>query len=196
MTVATSTKRPRISPLTDAELTPEARELLPKSSDLSGGRPLNIFLTLARHPKLFKRWMVFGTHVLLKSTVPARERELVILRTGWLCRSEYEFGQHTRIGRACGLSNDEIRRITVGPEAPEWSDRDRVLLSAADELHERYTISDETWRALSRDWSEQQIMDLIFAIGQYTLVSMVLNALGVELEDGAEGFPAGVSPNT
>lgn len=186
-----SATKVRIPPLTDAELTPEARELLPKGSDLGGARPLNIFLTLVRHPKLFKRWMVFGTHVLFKSTLPARDRELVILRTGWLCRSEYEFGQHTRIGRACGLSEDEIRRVTFGTDAPGWSDRDRLLLTAADELHERYRIADDTWQALVRELTEHQIIDLVFAIGQYTLVSMVLNTFGVELEDGAEGFPAG-----
>jgi 4-carboxymuconolactone decarboxylase len=179
----------RVAPLTEAELSPEAREILPKS-DL-GGRTLNIFLTLARHPKLLKRWLVFGSHVLGKSTVPAREREIVILRTGWLCRSEYEFGQHTRIGRLCGLSDDEILRITVGPDAPGWSDRDRVVLRATDELHEDYRIGDETWTMLARDWNEQQLMDLVFAIGQYTLVSMALNTLGVQLEDGAEGFPSG-----
>lgn len=182
-------KNPRIPPLPESEWTPEIRELLPRSSGVSGASPLNIFTTLARHPGLFKRWMVFGTHVLFKSTLPHRERELVILRTGWLCKSEYEFGQHTRIGRASGLTDDEIRRITLGPDAPGWSDVDGVLLRATDELHERQMISDATWTHLRTTWNELQLFDLVFAIGQYTLVSMFLNTIGVQLEPGAEGFP-------
>jgi alkylhydroperoxidase family enzyme len=182
-------KTPRIPPLPESEWTPEVRDLLPRSSGVSGNSPLNIFTTLARHPGLFKRWMVFGTHVLFKSTLPHRERELVILRTGWLCKSEYEFGQHTRIGRDCGLTDEEIRRITLGPDAPGWSEVDRVLLRATDELHERQVISDATWTALGATWNERQLFDLVFAIGQYTLVSMFLNTIGVQLEQGAEGFP-------
>lgn len=182
-------EKPRIFPLPESEWTDEIRELLPKASGVSGGKPLNIFTTLVRHPGLYKRWSVFGTHVLFKSTLPPRERELVILRTGWLCKSEYEFGQHSRIGRQCGLTDDEIVRITAGPDAPGWSDGDRLLLRAADELHENKIIGDATWNALRTSWNDQQIMDLIFAIGQYTLVSMFLNTIGVELEEGAEGFP-------
>jgi 4-carboxymuconolactone decarboxylase len=177
---------PRIPPLPESEWSPEVRELLPKSGGASGERTLNIFTTLARHPKLLKRWMVFAGHVLSKSTLPARERELVILRTGWLCQSHYEFHQHTRIALASGLSRDEIRKITLGPDA--WSGRDRALLRAADELHADQMIGDETWRELREGLSEQQMIDLLFAIGQYTLVSMVLNTLGVQTENGSEDW--------
>src|SRR5262245_46713004 len=101
--------KPRIEPLTEAEWTSEVREVVP---GLGGARkPLNIFLTLARHPKLLKRWQVFGNHVLSKSTLPARERELAILRTGFLCNSPYEFHQHTRIGLSAGLTPDEIEKL-------------------------------------------------------------------------------------
>jgi alkylhydroperoxidase family enzyme len=64
-----------------------------------------------------RRWLVFGNHVLLKSTVPARKRELVFLRIGWLCESEYEWAQHIRIGKQSGLTDDEVHRIKVGPTA-------------------------------------------------------------------------------
>ena len=177
-------REPRIPPLPESEWTSDTRELLPKSGP--GGKPLNIFTTLVRHAGLFKRWMVFGNHVLAKSTLPAREREIVILRTGWRCKSAYEFRQHTRIGLACGLTQDEIRRLTLGVDA--WSGRDAVLVRAADELHDDQFIGDETWRELREHWNEQQLMDLVFAIGQYTLVSMALNTFGVQLEDGSSEF--------
>jgi len=175
---------PRIAPLPESEWDDETREILQKNSGAGGGRTLNVFATLARHPKLLKRWLVFGAHVLAKSTLPARERELVILRTGFLCQCRYEFHQHTRIGLASGLSAEDIRKVT-GP-LDGWSGRDRVLLQAADELHAHQTISDDTWKALRPSLSDPQILDLLFAIGQYTLVSMVLNTLGVQIEDGTQ----------
>ena len=177
-------RQPRVSPLPESEWTDEIREILPGNP---GGKPLNIFTTLARYPKLLKRWSVFGSHILAKNTLPARERELLILRTGWLCQSAYEFHQHTRVGLASGLTPDEIKLLTE--DASEWRGFDAVLVRAADELHTKYKLSDSTWDALSERLSEQQLFDLLFTVGQYTLVSMVLNTLGVQIEDGSEGFP-------
>jgi alkylhydroperoxidase family enzyme len=151
---------------------------------------LNIYRTLARHPKLAKRWLVFGSHVLGKNTLDPRAREILILRTGWRCKSEYEWGQHARIGKQTGLSDDEIRRIARGPDAPGWDAFDATLLRAADELHDDSFIGDATWQALSVRYGEQQLIDLIFTVGQYTLVCMALNTLGVQLEDGTPGFSA------
>jgi alkylhydroperoxidase family enzyme len=163
-------------------------ELLKYTGSRPGQPVLNIYATIARHPGLAKRWLVFGAHVLGKSTLPARERELVILRTGWRCQSEYEWGQHTRIAKAAGLSDDEIKRIAKGPEAPGWSERDVSLLRATDELHDDCCIAEPTWQALCKHYNEQELLDLIFAIGQYRLVCMALNSLGVQREPGTPGF--------
>jgi alkylhydroperoxidase family enzyme len=173
--------KPRIEPLPESEWSDEVRELLPKSSN---GKVLNIFTTLARYPKLLKRWQVFGNHVLAKSTLPARERELVILRTGFLCKSGYEFHQHTRIGLSSGLTRDEIAKLQR--DATEWTGKDAALIRAADELHADQFISDATWKELAQSWNQEQLMDLVFAIGQYTLVSMALNSFGVQIEEGSK----------
>jgi alkylhydroperoxidase family enzyme len=174
--------KPRVEPLPLEEIDPEIREKI-------AGSPLNIFRTLAHHPGLLKRWLVFGNHVLAKSTLAPRERELVILRVGWLCRSGYEWGQHVVIGKASGLTEEEIERIGAGPGAPGWDPFDAALLRAADELHTDSFIGDATWKALSERLDTQQILDLIFAVGQYHLVSMALNSLGVQLDEGIEGLP-------
>lgn len=171
-----------MQPLDPDALDEETRRYVP-------GDALNIFRTLAHHPKLLKRWLVFGSHVLAKSTLPPRERELAILRTGWRCGAEYEFGQHTVIGRDCGITDDEITALTRPLDEHGWSDHDRVLLEAVDELHDDQCISDETWTKLERVWDDRQRLDLIFTVGQYTLVSMALNSLGVQLDDGIPGFP-------
>ena len=149
----------------------------------------NIYRTLAHHPKLFKRWLVFGSYLLMKSSFPARERELAILRIGWLCRAEYEWGQHVLIGKQEGLLDEEIARIPSGPDADGWSDRDRVILSAVDELHDDAFIGEPTWQALAAHFDTEQLLDLVFTVGQYNLVSMVLNTLGVQLDERLPGFP-------
>ncbi|MFQ5557242.1 MAG: carboxymuconolactone decarboxylase family protein [Acidimicrobiales bacterium] len=179
--------RPRLDPVRDSEATPGQLEVLGRVRR-PDGTALNIFRTLAHHPDLMRRWMVFGNHVLAKSTLEDRDRELLILRIGWLCRAEYEWGQHVQIARSCGVTDDEIRRIQAGPEAAGWTDADRTLLRAADDLHRDQLISSSVWEALSRRLDVHQLMDLVFTVGQYTLVSMALNSFGVQLDDGAPGF--------
>jgi len=134
--------------------------------------------------------VVFANHVLNGSTLPARERELVILRTGFVCRSGYEWAQHAALGRAAGLTNAEIVRLTRGSAADGWTNSDRALLRATEQLVADHFVDDATWAELAAVWSEQQLMDLVFAVGQYTLVSMALNSFGVQLEDTTERFPA------
>ena len=177
---------PRVPPLPESDWDNERREMLePLRRD---GQVYNIFATLARHPKLMKRWMVFASHILGKSTLPARDREIVILRAGWLCQAEYEWGHHVAIARNAGMSQAEIDRIKEGPDAPGWDRQESDLLKAVDELHTDINISDATWKSLASRYSTEQMMDLIFTAGQYHLVSMVLNSLGVHLEKGFEGF--------
>lgn len=179
-------KVPRFPPLPDDQLDDEAREFLAQVE--RDGRVLNIYRTLAVHPKLLKRWGVFGTHILYRNTLPPRERELLILRTGWLCRSEYEWGQHVIIALASGVTDEEIARVKSGPDVGGWSAADATLLRAADELHNDSFIGDGTWRVLSETWSKEQLIDVIFTVGQYHTVSMALNTLGVQLDEGVRGF--------
>lgn len=177
---------PRIEPIRDiAELDGEAQEVIERFE--RDGRIANIYRTLIHHPKLLKRWAVFGNHVLFKSTLPPRERELLILRVGALCDSDYEFNAHSAIGLQAGLTEDEIKRTGEGSQAAGWDEFDRALLRAAEELHTNSFISDETWKILSERYNQQQLIDAIFTVGQYHLVSMALNSLGVQLDEG--GMP-------
>ena len=181
--------QPRV-PLTNASVWDDDSRPILEGIERNSGRILNIFRTLAHHPKLLKRWTVFGNHVLYGSTLPARERELIILRTGYLCGSGYEWAQHAEIARRSGLSDVEVERIAEGPDAPGWSNDDRLLLRATDELSDAKFISEPTWTQLSARWNTQQLLDIVFAVGQYTLVSMALNTFGVQLEDDTDAFPA------
>ena len=149
------------------------------------GAPLNIFKTLAHHPKAARAYLRFGNHVLSRdNTLPARERELVILRVGFLCKSGYEFVQHKAIGLRAGLTEEEIERLKQGPGAPGWSEPDKLLLQATDDLHTDYHVSDAVWAGLKEHFVDQQLIDLVFTVGQYTQTSMMLNTLGVQLDPG------------
>lgn len=150
---------------------------------------INITRTLANHPALAEAWLGFARYVLGDNTLPPRDRELLILRISYLCGSEYEWGQHTRIARSVGVSDEEILRVIEGPDAAGWSALDSALLRAVDELHHDSEVSDETWAALAAHYDTRQLMDLVFTVGQYNLVSMALRTFRVPLDEGVEGFP-------
>ncbi len=178
---------PRVKPLLDNELTEEQREIMKPLT--RNGRVFNIFRSMIHHPVLFKNWLNFANYVLSKrSSLSARDREIAILRIGWLCKAEYEWAQHVIIGKAAGITDAEIDRIAAGPDAPGWSALDAAIVRAADELHKDKIISDATWKVLSERYTEAQLLDLVFAIGQYNLVSMALNTFGVQLDPGLKGF--------
>ena len=167
---------PRIPPLPAEERDDRQRELL----DALPGE-LNIFTTLVRHPRLFRRWSQFGG-VLLTGLLPPRDRELLILRTGHLTGAAYEFHQHVTIAMASGVTEDEIERVQAGPDAEGWEPFDAALLRAADELHADARISDPTWAALAERYDEAQFIEVCMTVGQYHLVAFTVNSLGVEIE--------------
>jgi 4-carboxymuconolactone decarboxylase len=180
-------KSPRIAPVPSAERTGQVRELLDQAR-IGTGPDANIFATLVRAPGLFRRWLPFGGK-LLAGKLPARDRELLILRTGWNCRAEYEWAQHARIALACGLTSEEIERVALDSIDGGWAPFDATLLRAADELHARSTLSDGSWSELSERYDTQQLIEVPMLVGHYHLVAMTLNACGVELDEGLEGFP-------
>ena len=174
--------KPRIEPLESAQQSAEAQEIT--ASLAENMRSLNIMRTLAQHPGLMRRWMVFANHILGKSTLPIRERELLILRIGYLCQSGYEWGQHVLIARQASMTDAEIRACQTGSSTPGLPELDRLLFKATEELHEDAHVSDETWAGLSQHLNTQQLMDVVFTVGQYNLVSMALNSFGVQPDEG------------
>ena len=177
---------PRIKPINEQQWDEEQHIVF--APHMLDGKIINLFRALANHVKLAKRWFLFSNHIMAKSTLALREREILILRIGWLCQAGYEWGQHVIIGKKCGLSHDEIQAIKEGPGAENWSRHDAFLLRAVDELHGDAFISDETWAGVKETYTDQQIMDLVFTVGQYNMVSMALNSFGVQLDPGVGGL--------
>jgi len=177
-------RKQRIATLDLSQLTGEDADTASKQR--IGGRDINLFRVMMHHPELTRRWVVFAGHILRKQTLPARERELLILRIGWLNQAEYEWAQHVEIAKRVGITEMEIERVKEGPTAG-WQDQDAALLQAVDDLYEHSVLSDATWTALAAVYSTAQMMDLVFTIGQYNLVSWALNSFGVPLDDYLPG---------
>lgn len=184
---------PRLMPLPDSALTPEQREPLTKARGHLAR--INVLDTIVRHPDLLRRWLPFFAHVLHKSALSPRDREILILRVGRLTGAEYEWAQHVPWAERAGLTADEIHGIAAGADAAVWKDdHDRVLLCAADQLHRETMLDDATWNALAARYDVRQMMDVIFTVGQYRLVSSALNTLCVELDPYLKPFPSTGAP--
>ena len=175
--------KPRIAPLTDQEFTAEQKERLGKAAERTGG-VLNIFRTLVRIPDAYRAFNWWGGYVLNRNSLSPRDREIVILRTGWLCKSGYEWTQHHRIGLESGLTAVDIERIKAGAGAEGWTGAERALIAASDDLNRDHFVSNATWAELLNHFSERQCMDVVFTAGQYTQVSMILNTFGIQLDAG------------
>jgi alkylhydroperoxidase family enzyme len=184
---------PRIPPLPSGDWPEGVAGILattPEGADRALGEN-NIFSTLARHPELFGAWLRFAGFLLMRGTLPPRERELLILRTAVRCGSSYEWGQHVRLSLGLGIDRETIDRVVRGSDADGWSEHEAALLRAVDELHETSTIADATWATLAERYGERELIETTMVVGQYHLVAFALNALGVPLDDGLEPLPDG-----
>jgi alkylhydroperoxidase family enzyme len=171
--------------LGEADRSARQQEIL---DDLVVGPTVNIYATLVRHPEAAAAMVNLG-RTLRAGRLPARHREILILRTGCNCSSEYELAQHYRAATAIGMTGEDIERLERGPDAPGWDAFEATLCLAADELHVEHVISDQTWTTLSERYDEQQMIEVPMLVGYYHLVSYTLNSLGVPIEEGTPGFP-------
>jgi alkylhydroperoxidase family enzyme len=159
-----------------------ARLVAAAAGRVTGGEPLRVFTALGRHPRLFRAWLRFAATLMLRGDLPRADRELVTLRTAWRCGSWYEWVQHAALAPRAGLGPADIARVVEGPSAAGWAPRRRLLLRATDELHERRAIAGDTWRALTAELTDRQLLELCLLVGHYEMLAMTLNTLGVEPE--------------
>ena len=180
---------PRLAPLEapyDAELAEELARFMPP-----GMPPIRLFRTLAHNPRVLRKFRLGS--LLDRGSLDLRERELAILRTTWLCRSEYEWGVHVSFFAArAGLSDEEVRATcATAPPQGLFSAHDAAILRLCDSLHATASVDDALWAELARELSSAQIVELLVLAGFYHTVAYATNALRIELEPSAPRFPAG-----
>ncbi len=170
---------PRISPVERAQATPAQLEVL---EPFGPGPVLNLFGTLAHHPKLLRSWLHLGGRLLYGGLLPARDRELLILRSSARCGSDYEWGQHVGIARDAGLSDDEILACAADVPGEPLDEADQALLSAADELVVDHCVSDDTWAALQARYDDAALIEITMLVGQYAMLAGLLRSIDVQTE--------------
>jgi alkylhydroperoxidase family enzyme len=146
-------------------------------------RGLNILGTFAQHPDLAAAFWVFNGHILNTSTLSPRQTELAILRVALRRGSDYEWQQHLHAARLCGITDDEVVAIGARDGDHQWSAADDALLTAVDELIDDGTLTDETWAVLSSSMSRQQVIDVIFTVGAYVTIAMLMGVAEIRLDD-------------
>ena len=177
---------PRIDRVEKPYTAAEAAILSPRERN---GEVLGVWSTCANAPRLCNAWLEFTDYLLRESSLPIRDRELLILRIGYLNQGAYEWAAHRGLALSVGINEEELKEITIGSSADSWSEWDSALLKAAEELHEAALVSEETWATLSSQYDKRQMMEVVFTVGQYNLVAMYLNSLGVQFEEGWISFP-------
>ena len=146
------------------------------------GTPLNIHSVMAHNPELLEAWMPYRYHIVRDSSLTARHRELLILRTAVNCGAGYEWEQHVVRGHEAGLSDQEIQRVKDGPEAEGWEAAEAALLSVADDCRRDAKISDDTYQALSNHFDDRQLLDIISTVGVYMTIAVMVNTFDVPME--------------
>jgi AhpD family alkylhydroperoxidase len=172
----------RLAPLPDDRWDDRVREVLAVITPPHRRNPVgagNALATMVRHPDLTEAFLVFSKHLMMGSTLPARLRELVILRIAQRRECAYEWRHHVGWATRFGLTEAEIEAAGAGKAIGEL---DAAVLSAVDELDIDSRLSDATWATLSEHLDERQRMDLIFTIGGYCMSAMAFNAFGIQTE--------------
>lgn len=174
----------RLAGLTDEAFSAEARAALE-----GWWPPFNLHRVLAHNPKTLRAWIGFGSHILRGNLLTERLRELIVLRVGWNARSAYEWGQHAGLSLRLGIPQDDIDRICVGPEAPEWTALERAALRGVDQMMAKQAIEAEVYEVLAAHLSPAELIDYVMLVGEFILVSLTLNVFQIALDPGLAPMP-------
>jgi 4-carboxymuconolactone decarboxylase len=182
---------PRIGPLPEARWTDVERRLA--ETYAPGRRAGNDLRTLLNVPEMVEGLMPFNAYVSKDSSLLPRHRELLILRTAWVCGNQYVWSTHAEAARSAGLTAADIRRVAQGPDAAGWTPLEATLLRAADQLYRNASLNTTTWQALSADYDLFHAMDAVMTVSDFITLSIMYNAFGVQPDAGnVERLPADV----
>lgn len=176
----------RIPNLPEDQWTPDVREIfpmmVPPGSPMKGS-DFNSILMMVHHPELSKSWLTYNKELSAGWVLPARLKELAILRVAWVLQAEYEWVQHMLIAARLGFDAALYRSVQQGADDPVWSDLERHVLRAADQGCKLSPMDEGTWNGLSEHLDAKQMLELMFAIGSYVMLAWIFHSTGLELEE-------------
>jgi len=190
MSERTRPARPRVQPL-EGPYSPSVETILEASKVLGGGRPINIFTTMAHHGRALKHTFALGGAFLVAGNIADRERELIILRVSANTGCEYEYAQHLVIGKRAGLSRAEMVELVTGADLGSWPEHEKTLVDMVDELCNEDCVGEQTWSQLAGRYDERQLVELLLLTGYYRMLAGFLNSAGVQIDPGLERWPDG-----
>lgn len=142
-----------------------------------------VLLTFAHHPALANAFSQLNVHLLTNNSLPVKQRQIAIMRTAWICKSVYMWSSHLRTSARCGLPSELYDPIKHGAADPYFTDFERTIIRATEELVHHKRISDANSDALATEWNKQQLLDFMFTVGCYEMVAGVMNSAGVQRND-------------
>jgi alkylhydroperoxidase family enzyme len=178
---------PRIPVPENSELRDDVAALLPQIAP-AGREPARTMAVLARQPDLLAPFLGWAAALALQGVLAHRDHELLALRAAWRCGSDFEWAEHVEYARAAGLDDIDIAAVAQ-TSVTSWAGREAALLQAADELIVGADVSDSTWQELTAHFDPPALVEIVFVVGQYTMLSMVANAAGIDAPEGAERIP-------
>ena len=183
---------PRLPPVDPADFTDETRAFFGRWTGgiFSNADKNPVLMTFAHHPKLADVFSQFNIHLLSTSTLPVKERQIAIMRTVWICGGTYAWSSHLNTSKSCGLSSDMYHPIQVGADDPYFTEFERTVVRATDELVHNHEVSPQSWEALSREWNSQQMLDFLFTVGAYILTAGVMRSTGVQRDENLRTLAA------
>jgi len=189
--VAGSRNGVRLAPLEEHEWSPITRARLLDSWLPAGQappKPSSVRATLARHEELFAAWDPFGAAI-FNGALPARDREVLILRTAWITQCRVQWAYHEAPAARAGLTATDIDAIVDGPNSPDLAPWDRVLVGVVDQLRERGTIDDATWEQLTARYTTEQLIEVPMIAGHYLMIAYAVNSFGTPVPGGSAALP-------
>jgi 4-carboxymuconolactone decarboxylase len=188
---------PRIGPLdlmgnpeAAVESTERIRQAVGSTRPVTASTIPELVATLMRHPGVFEGIANMSVQLQGNGVLAPRDRQLAILRTTWLCKAPYAWGEHVQHSKRIGLTSEEIERVTGPASSGGWNEHEAAVLRAVEELHADAMIADPTWAALSNRWNEQQLIELPVLVGQFTVTCYLQNSLRMRLSEGNDGLRA------
>jgi 4-carboxymuconolactone decarboxylase len=173
---------PRMQPVRQEEMTGDMRAFLQKWTGgifrQADSNP--VLLTFAHHPQLAELFSQLNIHLLSTSTLPVKQRQIAIMRLAWICKATYMWSSHLSTSMRSGLQPDMFRPIQVGADDPYFTQFERVVIRATEELVNDRKIGDASWHALMQEWNNQQMLDFLFTVGAYVTVAGVMRSAGVQ----------------
>jgi 4-carboxymuconolactone decarboxylase len=154
-----------------------------------GREPPGTISVLLHRPPMLTTFLPWASVLAREGALPRRDHEILALRTSLHCRSAFEWGEHLLFARDAGLTDEDVDRLVAGPDAAGWAPHEAALMRAADELHARCEIDDETWIKLAAHYEDGQLVEIPYVVGQYTMLSMVANGLRVNVPGSFRELP-------